>query len=683
MFNIEYSTIKTNKKIEYINIECAFDIETTSTLIDGEKFAFMYAWGFGLKDENHLYYGRTWEELLNLLTQLSNEWGLGKDRRLICYVHNLGYEFQFMRKYFNWLDVFSAQERKPMKALCDLGIEFRDSLILSGMSLENTAKNLTNHTIKKLTGDLDYSLIRHEETPLTNEEWGYIENDIVILLYYINEQIEIYKDISKIPLTNTGRVRAFVKNNCYYNNTSHKKSSSGKYNRYRKTMNELTLDPHEYTMLNRAFMGGFTHASSWKVDKTIENVHSIDFTSSYPSVMIAEKFPMSRGVEVDLDNLTEKQFKHYLENYACVMDIGFVNIRNKIHYESYLSQSKCEIRGSKLIDNGRVYKAEKLITTITEIDFNIIQQVYEWDSLLVNRMIVYKKGYLPIPIIKSVIELYQDKTVLKGVEGKETEYLLSKGMLNSIYGMTVTAVTRDEITYDDDWDTQEGDTQDQIEKYNNSRGRFLFYAWGVWITAYARKNLWLGILNFKDDYIYSDTDSIKFLNYEKHEGFINAYNEEVTRKIETTLSECNIDIELARPKTKEGAEKPLGVWDYEGNYSRFKTLGAKRYLVEENGKLELTVAGLSKQSVNYIEQQGGFDFFNNEMYIPSEHTSKLTHSYDDNERTETITDYTGATKQVNSKSFIHLEPTEFTLNITDVYIKMYKNAQRGYYGGII
>ena len=70
------------------------------------------------------------------------------------------------------------------------------------------------------------------------------------------------------------------------------------------------------------------------------------------------------------------------------------------------------------------------------------------------------------------------------------------------------------------------------------------------------------------------------------------------------------------------------------------------------------------------------------MYIPSEHTSKLTHSYDDNERTETITDYTGTTKQVNSKSFIHLEPTEFTLNITDVYIKMYKNAQRGYYGGI-
>ncbi|MGC7960564.1 hypothetical protein, partial [Salmonella enterica] len=81
----------------------------------------------------------------------------------------LGYEFQFMRKYFDWLEdgLFAVDERKPIKALCTYGIEFRDSYILSGFSLENTAKNLTTHKVKKMVGDLDYSLIRTHLTPLT------------------------------------------------------------------------------------------------------------------------------------------------------------------------------------------------------------------------------------------------------------------------------------------------------------------------------------------------------------------------------------------------------------------------------------------------------------------------------------------------------------------------------------
>lgn len=164
--NIEFDVINTNKKVEYLNLECGFDIETTSIKTSEEKkFAFMYIWTFGLKDEKHIYHGRTWEEFLNLCEKIQIEYNLSDSRRLICYVHNLGYEFQFMRKYFNWIDVFSIDERKPLKALCDYGIEFRDSYLLSGYSLDNTAKNLTNHTIDKVDGGLDYDLIRHYKTP--------------------------------------------------------------------------------------------------------------------------------------------------------------------------------------------------------------------------------------------------------------------------------------------------------------------------------------------------------------------------------------------------------------------------------------------------------------------------------------------------------------------------------------
>ena len=181
---LKYETVRSRRKDRktYINIECGFDIETTSMYHGEEKVAFMYAWVFGIKDK--IYRGRTWEDFLLLCEKLQEHFELGEDRVLTCYVHNLAFEFQFMRKYFEFSEVFSMDSRKPIKALSHYGIEFRDSLVLSGMNLENLAKNLTSHTIDKKVGDLDYSLIRHSETELTEQEWGYIESDVLIILYY-------------------------------------------------------------------------------------------------------------------------------------------------------------------------------------------------------------------------------------------------------------------------------------------------------------------------------------------------------------------------------------------------------------------------------------------------------------------------------------------------------------------
>ena len=57
---LDIEIIKTNKKANYLNIPCAFDIETTSTIIKGEKFAFSYIWQFGI-GLDHVYYYRDWE----------------------------------------------------------------------------------------------------------------------------------------------------------------------------------------------------------------------------------------------------------------------------------------------------------------------------------------------------------------------------------------------------------------------------------------------------------------------------------------------------------------------------------------------------------------------------------------------------------------------------------------------
>lgn len=139
------------------------------------------------------------------------------------------------------------------------------------------------------------------------------------------------------------------------------------------------------------------------------------------------------------------------------------------------------------------------------------------------------------------------------------------------------------------------------ENYIKNKKQVLVYQWGVWITAWARHELFKGILKINDDVIYCDTDSIKFLNYENYENWINKYNKNCIDEINKTLNYYEINLSLAKPKTIKGTEKPLGVWDFEGIYTKFKTLGAKRYAYEQDGKFNITVSGLNKKcAVPYI-----------------------------------------------------------------------------------
>lgn len=686
LISLTDDVIRTNKKIEgtnieFINVESAFDIETTSMKTQNKKVAYMYIWQFGIVDE--VFYGRTWEEFITFMNFISDSLELSETRRLVTYVHNLGYEFQFMSKYFEWLDVFAVSERKPIKAVSSIGVEFRDSLILSGYSLENTAKNLVNHKIDKLCNNLDYSLIRHHETELSDEEMKYCENDVLIILAYINEQISQYSDISKIPLTNTGRVRNYVKNECYYSSKNHKKSSKSKYTKYRKIMNDLTLTEESYIQLKRAFMGGFTHSNPSKTNVVLECVDSVDLTSSYPTVMLSDKFPMSRPKSLKIYSLNglEEAFK----KYCVVFDVKFAGLDNKLKYESYLSESKCFNKKDVVINNGRIYSAREVSSTITDVDFNIIKNVYTWESMQISNVTGYVKNYLPKPIIESILDLYEKKTTLKDVKGSEVEYLLSKGMLNSVYGMCVTDFMKDNHTFTNCWEVEKVEASDSLESYNTSKNRFLYYPWGIWITAYARRNLWMTILNVGEDYIYSDTDSVKMLNYSKHTKYIDGYNLMVTKKLTLMMNYYSLNVDRLCPKTIEGIDKPLGVWEHEGHYNKFKTLGAKRYLIEQNGNYHLTVAGLSKsRGMEHIKKvcrnssEKIFNMFSDSLYIAGENTGKMTHTYIDESLSVLVEDYKGRVCEVHTLGGVHLSSCEFTLSISSKYKTFLNNLMVGY-----
>ena len=666
-------TVKTNKKIEYFNIPCSFDIETTSFYEGEEKRAIMYEWTLGLNGA--VMIGRTWDEFNAVYNTIIDRLQLWKDRRLIIYIHNAGFEFQFIRKRFQWLNVFSLDERKPVYAVTVDGVEFRCSYLLSGYNLAMLGKQLQRYKVEKMNGDLDYSLYRHSKTPLTDKEIGYCANDVRVVMAYIQECIDRDGDISRIPLTKTGYVRNYCRNCCMYDG-SHK-NNAWKYLYYRRIMGGLQIEVDEYGQLKRAFQGGFTHANAFYSGKTVTNVGSFDFTSSYPAVMISEQFPMSSAELITIHSTED--FKRNLMLYCCLFDVEIYGLESTTLVEHPLSLSRCRNARNYTEDNGRLVECEYLFTTLTEQDYFILKKFYRWKQFKVGNFRRYKRGYLPTDFVKAVLKLYSDKTTLKNVVGKEEEYLRSKEMINSCYGMTVTDICRDEITYTDEWSNQAVDIVKTLDKYNNSRRRFLFYPWGVWVTAYARKNLFTGIYEFGTDYIYSDTDSIKAVNIDKHMDYINEYNRRIIAKLERACKFHNIDPATIRPRTIEGKEKPLGVWDFEGIYSRFKTLGAKRYMTEKNGEISITVSGVNKHcAVPYLlEKYGGgvFEAFTEGLYIPPQHTGKNTHTYIDDEQTGFIRDYRGVTAAYHELSSTHLEAAEYSLSLSDAYIDYLKGIR--------
>ena len=681
IYNLNYEVVKNSKRIEFINLSSEVDIESSSFIdANGEKTAIMYCFTIGIN--GHSYFGRTYDEMFEILDIYKEVFNLSLNRRLIIYIHNLGYEFQFFYKRFQWQKIFSLKSRTPITALTIDGIEFRCSFLLSGYSLAKVGEHLQKYKVTKMVGDLDYDLIRHSETPMTKEEIGYVLNDGLVVMAYIQEQIESHKNISRIPLTKTGEVRKYCRDACLYGGGGTHKKSIYQFSNYRKIMKATRIKSiNEYKQLKNAFSGGFTHANGLIVGQKINNVTSFDFTSSYPYVMVSERYPMLRGQLITIKN--KEEFYKNLKCYCCLFDVTFYNLESIIYFEHYISRSHCRDLNKFSLDNGRIIDADKLTITITEQDFFIIEKCYKWSKMEIWNFRRYIKGYLPTPFVKSILDLYQNKTELKGVSGKEVEYLHSKEMINSCYGMCVTDICRKEIIFNTETNQWEEDKEPNYEenllKYNESKQRFLSYIWGIWVTAYARRNLWSGILEFKEDYLYSDTDSIKVINVKKHQKYLDDYNNTAIKKLQRAMDYHKLPFEMVSPNDIKGNTHTLGLWDnetekgFQYTYETFKTLGAKRYMVRyPNGKESLTISGLNKKyAIPYLQSKNTeiFDEFKENMYIPPEFTGKKTHTYIDNERDGIIRDYLGNWGEYHELSCVHMANADYTLSLATDYVE--------------
>lgn len=395
------------KKVLYIDTVAAFDIETT--LIRKYKQSVMYIWQMQIN--NTTVIGRTWDEFRSFYDRLNES--IPDDAKMVCYIHNASYEFMFLKSIIPIDSVFAMDNRKILKFESGK-IEFRCSYLQSNMSLDRFLKQM-KVPAQKIHG-FDYSKKRYSWTPLSDDELLYCINDVKGLRQAMIRRMAWNGDnLYTIPLTSTG-----------YSRRAAKACLKG----YQKYIHHMLPDLECFRALRDAFRGGDTHAHRYNSNILIEDpVSSWDISSSYPAVMLTEKYPRE-FVKAD-----PTYFIHYL-NYgkACLFYITLTNVRlaDPDHGDPYLSKSKClELHGEQL-DNGRILSAGSLRVCLNEIDFAIVNTEYEFDAWEVDTLWIASKSLLPQSFRDLILQTYRDKTLLKGGD-KEYEYAHAKALFNSYY----------------------------------------------------------------------------------------------------------------------------------------------------------------------------------------------------------------------------------------------------------
>lgn len=637
---------RTRKRIQYKDLITAFDIETTRLEDIEQSIMYVWQWQFG---DDYTVVGRTWEQFETFQRKLK---AVLEDSVLVVFVHNLSYEFQFMRGIYQFTqdEVFAIKSRKVLKCTMWDSFEFRCSYIHSNMNLDTYTKKMgVKH--KKLTGTFDYEKIRYPWTELSDDELAYCVHDVQGLVEAIEIEMEHDGDnLYTFPLTSTGYVRRDAK----------KAMSQVNY----RFVKEQLPDYEIYKMLREAFRGGNTHANRYYTNYTLHDVHSADRSSSYPDVMCNCKFPISEFYRLGDIGYEEVVKMIGKRQKACIMRVAITGLHlTRIDWGCpYLSLSKCRHIENALEDNGRILSADYLETTVTDIDLKIILEEYSFTDIKFYDVATARYGYLPEQLIKTICQYYHYKTELKNVPGQELLYMKSKNKLNSLYGMCAQDPVKQSILFiENDFKEQNENEAELLLAYNKKA--FLAYQWGVWVTAWARYRLEEGIQLAHGDvndpnapqFVYCDTDSVKYL------GEIDLSNFNAERIKDSKRSG-------AYATDPQGITHYMGVYEKEHDMCEFRTMGAKKYVYREtpDDKLVCTIAGVSKSlGGKELEEHGGITAFHEGFTF--EKAGGLEAVYNDN---PVITETEIDGRRLSITSNVSLRPSTYTLGLTADYKRL-------------
>lgn len=683
--------IPTHKKTKYkyLILGSGFDIETTSLIYKTWISAYCYHWQFSFS--NLTVGGRSLSSFSTFLDFLLSV--IPENKRLLVLDANLGFEYSFCKYIFQdkgITEYFTKTKRNPLKLCLRNKIEFREVLGLFGRDLESIADSFTE--TKKLKGDLDYSKLRFSNTPLTDKERAYCENDVQILSelgnYIFNHYFGSNMDM---PLTSISELRQKIKD----------KMGDRYYNIVKELHENMPDEEIYYILRNYLFKGGLCGTNSLYMDRMVEDCGCGDVTSHYPACMNHFDYPMGKIYSVPPE-------KFMLEKKPYIACITFYEIQSKTSH-SILSVHKAlgfnpvkkvsqNATRECIIDNGRIFYAKEITYVVNDVEFNSLVQAYKWEKIKINWCLeIERYGRLPYYVLEVLNEQYLIKEDLKKRGLKDTvEYMFSKNNVNGNFGMMCTAMYSDVF----DIDPVTGNFIPKVvqgETYKKPykealKSVFLNPLWGMWITSYARAILIDCITRFPHCIMQYDTDSLYFYN-KHHETpkllkYLRTYNEQI------------MDMNRIMFNGNKHFED-LGCWDIEEkSISHFKGLGSKRYLMrkwdEEDKcyKIKSTIAGCPKGAIleQYESKYGKvelaqlpefFNYFHDGLIIKEKFSKKLrpvtVDRYEGQKTCQvTVKDYLGNEETITLSSGTALVPNTFTLGVSDAHIRFYLTIQNEY-----
>ena len=637
-------TVRGRRNVVYAREICSFDIET-STLPNDQSF--MYVWQFAIEDR--VYMGRTWEEFKRFLRLLRT---ISGGYRILCFIHNASFEFQFLSGIFDFKDddVFCVESRKILYFVLDNWIEFRCSYLLSNMGLDEMTRKYNVAHQKRSGEEFNYSIIRYPWTPLSPSELQYCSYDVLGVVESVHAIMELYDDsVYTLPLTSTGFVRRDVKR---------------QMEPYHADIDSIYPSYDVFRLLRAEFRGGNTHANRYYSGEVIRQPgKSKDIASSYPAQQCNNLFPVKPFKEIVnptprlVDRLRDRGRALLLH---CIFEK--IELRDRYYPVPYIPIAKCIKHANARRDNGRILDADYVEIVVNDIDFEIIEFQYKWKKLTI--VTGYKSNYGPLPegIRNCNIEYFRNKTELKNVEGQELYYMKSKNLLNSIYGMSCQNPAKSLILYADCL-YKEDDTYTEAELLERARRRaFTVYQFACWTTAHARAALEEGIKLCGERLLYVDTDSCKHLG----EVDFTRYNEEQKKKaLASGLYATD----------KHGVTHYSGVYEEDGEFKEFITLGAKKYAyVDTSGELHLTLAGVGKkQGAAALIAAGGLDAFKPGFVFHN--CGKTASIYNDGHFGELEIDG----HKLDITRNVTIKEKDYTLDITEDYESLIKESKQFLY----
>lgn len=527
------------------------------------------------------------------------------------YIFNLGYDYVFLRKFFNRdfdlpIKQLNVKPHYPISIEYNNGLILKDALILAQRKLSKWAEDLkVEH--QKAIGDWDYTIVRHQYTPLSDDELHYAEFDTLSGVECIDAlKNQLDKNIGTMPLTSTGILRELLK-------------KVGAKNDARKWFLSCCPTFKQYEKMTKLFHGGYTHGNRHLLGKLIKKyVMGFDFASSYPFALFF-KYPIGKFLEID--NCSKEFILKNSEEYAFMFKLIMVQpeLKDDSIPMPFLQYSKAEYEINSIVDNGRVIAADYFEIYLNEIDLAIINEQYKCKASLCVEVEAACKDYLPRWFTDIVFDLFKDKTSLKHVD--DILYVIQKYKLNACFGLCCQRWDKPEIIETEDGEYIIDDSLSAEELFNKhikKRSTILPYFIGCWCTSYAARNLFrLG--SMCEIWLYSDTDSCYGLNWD-------------IKKVEEYNQEC---ITFMQERGYSGVEHEgkmyyLGVAENEDdtNYTEFIYHGAKRYAgrCAADKEIHITVAGVPKKTGAKC-LNNDLRNFKKDFVFDGKTTGKLTHTH--------------------------------------------------------